>query len=83
MRNIKIGIDFGGIFTYAVAVDISNFSIDGKACVPTTHKSKEAVIDSMFRLLDVAKMRTDELIILAHSTIQTANVLLEGDAACV
>lgn len=86
-KKIRIGIDVGGTFTKAVALDISNCSVVGKVTVPTTHGSKEGVstgiINALTNLVNICNLQHSQIELIAHSTTQAVNALLEGDTAKV
>lgn len=85
-RAVRIGIDVGGTFTHAVAVDNQTCQVISHKVTPTSHSSKEGVaagILESFRMLQEELGENAEVVFLAHSTTQATNALLEGDVAKV
>lgn len=86
-RRIRVGIDVGGTFTKAVAINMVTGSILGQSTLPTTHKSDQGVSTGILQTLsDVMNefhIQNSEVELISHSTTQAVNALLEGDTAKV
>ena len=86
-KRIRVGIDVGGTFTKAVAIDMRRGRIIGKVTVPTTHSSIEGVstgiVQALKSLMQKYEIQNPEIELISHSTTQAVNALLEGDTAKV
>ena len=85
--KVRIGIDVGGTFTDAVAIDNETFEVVGSVKVPTTHTAAEGVaagiVQVLHKVMEQCKIRPEDVIFIAHGTTQATNALLEGDVASV
>ncbi|MGF7145388.1 N-methylhydantoinase A/oxoprolinase/acetone carboxylase beta subunit [Anaerotaenia torta] len=86
-RTIRIGIDVGGTFTHAVAIDQKKNTIIAHSVTPTTHSSENSVSEGIIKVFTtiIEELGTDksEIAFVAHSTTQATNALLEGDVSKV
>jgi N-methylhydantoinase A len=87
IRRIRVGIDVGGTFTKAVAIEMTTGKIIGKVTVPTTHYSSNGVstgiVEALKTLIQRYSIQNSEIELISHSTTQAVNALLEGDTAKV
>jgi N-methylhydantoinase A/oxoprolinase/acetone carboxylase beta subunit len=85
--RIRVGIDVGGTFTDAVAVDAATLELLGQVKVPTSHHHEHGVahgiVEALGRLLEQTGHAPEDVAFLAHGTTQATNALLEGDVATV
>ncbi|NJP67259.1 hydantoinase/oxoprolinase family protein [Streptomyces spiramenti] len=83
--RIRVGIDVGGTFTDAVAVDATTLELLGQVKVPTSHHHPDGVahgiVEALDRLLGEIDRDPSDVAFLAHGTTQATNALLEGDVA--
>ncbi|HYV14810.1 MAG TPA: hydantoinase/oxoprolinase family protein [Conexibacter sp.] len=87
MSTLRVGVDVGGTFTKAVAVEPHPFALRAHAVVPTTHHAPDGVTEGVARALHelLATLGPDASAVelVAFSTTQAMNALLEGDVAKV
>ena len=85
MSGIRVGVDVGGTFTKAVAVDLDTLEVVAQSMLPTTHDAPEGVaagvVAAVAAIADEAGAGAIQLVV--HSTTQAVNALLEGDMAAV
>lgn len=86
--SVRIGVDVGGTFTKAVVCEPSTTEVIAQAVVPTTHDGSLGVTEGVVRAVGqvAAQVASDGLgpvQLVAHSTTQAVNALLEGDTATV
>ncbi len=82
----RIGIDVGGTFTHAVAINAVSLDVSYQIKVPTTHSSSEGVATGVTQALKEilqCGVFPEDVVFIAHSTTQATNALLEGDVAQV
>ncbi|BDZ49385.1 hypothetical protein GCM10025867_16260 [Frondihabitans sucicola] len=84
---LRIGIDVGGTFTDAVAIDAGTLRLIGQTKVPTSHDHPDGVahgiVIALHDLLASVGRSAEDVVFLAHGTTQATNALLEGDVAPV
>lgn len=85
--GLRIGVDVGGTFTKAAAVELRSGELVASASVPTTydedHGVSRGLVEALHRLLEHLGARRVDVELVAFSTTQAMNALLEGDVARV
>ena len=87
MTVLRVGVDVGGTFTKAVAVSAHPVELRAQAVVPTSHHEPtgvaHGVAEALGELFAELGDERDSVQLVAYSTTQAMNALLEGDVARV
>lgn len=85
--KVRIGIDVGGTFTDAVAIDNDTYEVVGTVKIPTTHEAEQGVakgiVKALYQVMKECHIAPEDVVFIAHGTTQATNALLEGDVAKV
>ena len=83
--GLRVGVDVGGTFTKAVAININTRALVATSIVATTHSAPGGVAQGVVAAVaDVAaQVGADRIDLVTHSTTQAVNALLEGDVGVV
>lgn len=78
----RIGVDVGGTFTHGVAIGKAR-DVIAQARVPTTHAAEFGVAEGVLQVLKLLleTVPASEVELVAHSTTQATNSILEGDVS--
>jgi N-methylhydantoinase A len=82
---VRVGVDVGGTFTKAVAVDSHTGELVARSVVATTHSAAEGVAAGVVACVRAVadQVGAARVELVTHSTTQAVNALLEGDGARV
>ena len=83
--SVRIGVDVGGTFTKAVAVDSATGELVARSVVPTTHTAVAGVAEGVVACVAAVatEVGAEHVELVTHSTTQAVNALLEGDVTRV
>ncbi len=83
--GLRVGVDVGGTFTKAVAIDGLTGRLVARCVLPTTHGAPAGVAEGVVTCVATvaAEVGADNIELVTHSTTQAVNALLEGDVVTV
>ena len=81
---VRLGVDVGGTFTKAAAVDAASGEVVARAVVPTSHAAPDGIADGVVESIRAASEAIrlagrGPILMVGHSTTLAVNALLEGD----